>query len=203
MVAQKKEIDLIGERVAAIYGRALFDAAVASENCDAVLEQLDSLITEVLDRSPQLETLFANPMIAVEDKKRLIQSIFSATALPLVLSFLQTLANNARLGYLRSIVSHVHRLNNEVSNVQQIGATTAVPLTAELEQNLREAAARVLGSQVELETDVDPSMIGGVMLRIGDTVYDGSIAARLERLRKQMSHGVVEAIETDRSKFEN
>ena len=64
-------------------------------------------------------------------------------------------------------------------------------------------AARVLGSQVELETDVDPSMIGGVMLRIGDTVYDGSIAARLERLRKQMSHGVVDAIETDRSKFEN
>ena len=76
-------------------------------------------------------------------------------------------------------------------------------MSPELEQRLSESAGALLGCRVQLETEVDPSMIGGVILRIGDTVYDGSITARLERLRKEMSQGVLEAIESDHDKFEN
>ena len=203
MVAKNKEIDLVGQRVAAIYGKAVFDAAGSSGNRAEVIEQLDSLVADVLDQSPKLDELLSNPMVSAEDKLGLIQTVFSGHALPLVLSFLQTLAKNARLGYLRPIVDYVHHLKNEESNVRQVTATTAVPLTAELEQSLKESAGAVLDSQVELETDVDPSMIGGVILRIGDTVYDGSVTARLERLRKKMSQGAAEAIENDHSDFEN
>jgi len=80
--------------------------------------------------------------------------------------------------------------------------TTALPLNPELEQRLSESTGTLLGCRVELETDVDPSMIGGVILRIGDTVYDGSVVARLARLRKKMSQRVVEAIENNHDNFE-
>ena len=203
MVAKNKEIDLIGQRVAAIYGTAVFDAAVASGNLAEVIEQLASLVVDVLDPSPSFDNLLANPMVAAEDKLRLIQSVFSGRALPRVLSFLQILAKNARLGYLRSIIHYVHQLKNEKSNVRQVAATTAVPLSAELEQRLKESTGALLDCRVELETDVDPSMIGGVILRIGDTVYDGSVAARLERLRTQMSDGTIQAIETSHENFES
>ena len=203
MVAKNKEIDLIGQRVAAIYGKAVFDAAVSSGNQAEVIEQLDSLVADVLEHSPTLEALLANPMVSAEDKLDLVQAIFSGRALPLVLSFLQTLAKNARLGYMRSIVEYVHQLQNEAADVRQVGATTAVPLSAELEQRLKESAGSLLGCQVELETDTDPSMIGGVILRIGDTVYDGSVAARLERLRTQMRDGTIQAIESNLETFES
>ena len=203
MVARNKEIDLIGQRVAAIYGKAIFDAAASSGDQAEVIEQLDSLVADVLEPSPALDALLANPLVSAEDKLALIQAIFSGRALPLVLSFLQTLAKNERLGYLRSIVDYVHQLKNEASDVRQVAATTAVPLSTELEQRLKESAGSLLGCQVELETDVDSSMLGGVILRIGDTVYDGSVVKRLEQLRKQMSDGTIEAIESHQENFEN
>ena len=203
MVAKNKEIDLVSERIAAIYGKAVFDAAEAAGNRAEVIEQLDSLIDDVLDPSPEFDKLLANPMIAAEKKLDLIRTIFSGRALPVVLSFLQTVAKNERLSDLRSIIDHVHQLSNEEDNVRQVAATTALPMSPELEQRLSESAGALLGCRVQLETEVDPSMIGGVILRIGDTVYDGSITARLDRLRKEMSQGVLEAIESDHEKFEN
>ena len=102
MVANNKAIDLVSQRIAAIYGKAVFDAAVAEGNRDEVIEQLDSLVTDVLDASPQLDALFGNPMISAEQKLAIIQAIFSGRALPIVLSFLQAVAKNQRLVYLRS-----------------------------------------------------------------------------------------------------
>ena len=203
MVAKNKEIDLVGQRVAAIYGKAVFDAAGSSGNRAEVIEQLDSLVADVLDQSPALDDLLANPMIAAEHKLGLINAIFSGRALPVVLSFLQAVAKNERLSHLRSIIDYIHQLENKENKVRQVGVTTALPLNPELEQRLSESTGTLLGCRVELETDVDPSMIGGVILRIGDTVYDGSVTARLERLRKKMSQGVAEAIENDHSDFEN
>lgn len=203
MVADDKAIDLNSQRIAAIYGKAIFDAAVSQSNRAQVIEQLDSLVDDVLDPTPQLSALFANPMIAADQKMDLIQSIFSGRALPLVLSFLEALAKHGRLNHLRAIVDHVHQLKNEADNVQSVGVTTAFPLSDELADRLRESIGSLRGCRVELEPQVDPRMLGGVVLRIGDTVYDGSIKAGLNRLRKEISQGVLEAIESDHEKFED
>ena len=203
MVADNKAIDLVSQRIAAIYGKAVFDAAVAEGNRDEVIEQLDSLVTDVLDVSPQLDALFGNPMISAEQKLAIIQAIFSGRALPIVLSFLQAVAKNERLVYLRSIVDAVHQLRDQADNVRRVGATTAHPMSPELTARLSESTGTLLGCRVQLETNVDPAILGGVILRIGDTVYDGSITVRLEQLRKEMSRGVLEAIEGDRQKFED
>ena len=203
MVANNKATDLVSQRIAAIYGKAVFDAAVAAGNRDEVIEQLDSLIADVLDTSPQLDALFGNPMISAEQKLGIIQAIFSGRALPIVLSFLQAVAKNERLVHLRSIVDAVHQLRDQADNVRRVGATTAHPMSPELTARLSESTGTLLGCRVQLETDVDPTILGGVILRIGDTVYDGSITVRLEQLRKKMSRGVLEAIEGDRQKFED
>ena len=203
MVANNKATDLVSQRIAAIYGKAVFDAAVGAGNRDEVIEQLDSLITDVLDPSPRLDALFANPMISAEQKSAIIQAIFSGRAMPLVLSFLQAVAKNGRLIHLRSIVDYVHHLGNESDNVRRVGATTAHPMSPELTERLTESTGKLLGCRVQLETKVDPTILGGVILRIGDTVYDGSITVRLEQLRQEMIRGVLEAIEGDRQKFED
>ena len=203
MVAQNKAIDLASQGIAAIYGKAIFDAAVAEGNQAEVIEQLDSLINDVLATSPKLVMLFANPMIPAERKLELIESIFLGRALPIVLSFLKALAKNGRLSDLRAIVNQVHQLKNESDNVRQVSATTAEPLSPELTDQLSQSAETLLGCRVELETEVDPSILGGFVLRIGDTVYDSSVTARLERLRKEMSQGILEAIESDQGKFES
>ena len=202
MVANDKAIDLNSQRIAAIYGKAIFDAAVSEGNLAQVMEQLDSLVDDVLDPTPRLDALFANPMIAADQKMELIQSIFSGRALPLVLGFLEALAKHGRLNHLRAIVDHVNQLKNEADNVQSVGVTTAFPLSDELVDRLRESIGSLRGCRVELEPQVDPTMLGGVVLRIGDTVYDGSITAGLNRLRKEISQGVLEAIESDHEKFE-
>ena len=203
MVANNKAIDLVSQRVAAIYGRAVFDAAVAEGNRDEVIEQLDSLITDVLDPSPELDALFGNPMISAEQKQAIIQAIFSGRAFPIVLSFLQAVAKNERLVHLRSIVDAVHHFRDQADSVTRVGATTAHSMSPELAAQLSESTETLLGCRVQLETDVDPTILGGVILRIGDTVYDGSITVRLEQLRKEMTRGVLEAIEGDRQKFED
>ena len=194
MVADDKAIDLNSQRIAAIYGKAIFDAAVSEGNLAQVMEQLDSLVDDVLDPTPRLDALFANPMIAADQKMELIQSIFSGRALPLVLGFLEALAKHGRLNHLRAIVDHVNQLKNEADNVQSVGVTTAFPLSDELADRLRESIGSLRGCRVELEPQVDPTMLGGVVLRIGDTVYDGSITAGLNRLRKEISQGVLEAM---------
>ena len=93
MVSNNQAIDLDSQRIAAIYGKAVLDAAVSAGNRAEVMEQLDSLVDDVLDPSPQLDALLANPMVGADQKMDLMQAIFSGRASPLVLSFLRTLDN--------------------------------------------------------------------------------------------------------------
>ncbi len=196
MVANTAQIDLAGERVGAIYGTAFFAAAEAGGKTAEAIEELESLITDVLSPHPELEQLLANPMITAKDKLETIDRIFGSVATPIVLDFLRVLARKERLGYLRPILAQVQALENQRKNRRQVEVTTATPLNEEMREQLFKQVHDLLSLEPELVAHVDPAMIGGVILKIGDTVYDGSVASELERLRTQMIARGTENIET-------
>ncbi len=196
MVANTAQIDLAGERVGAIYGTAFFAAAESSGTTAEAIEQLESLVTDVLSPHPELEQLFANPMIAAKDKLETIDRIFGSVATPMVLDFLRVLARKERLGYLRPILEQVQLLENQRENRRRVEVTTATPLNEQMREQLFKQVHDLLSLEPELVAHVDPEILGGIVLKIGDTVYDGSIVAELERLRTQMMTRGTENIET-------
>jgi F-type H+-transporting ATPase subunit delta len=202
LVTKTTQIDLVGQRVGAIYGKAFFSAAEASGKLAEAIEEFDSLIADVLDQQPALEQLLGNPMVGVDEKLGVIDHIFSGKASPLMLSFLEVLGRKERLGYLRPILEQVHLLENRRQGLLSVDVTTATPLGAEMHDRLAEAAGELLSCQVELAADVDPEMIGGVILKIGDTVYDSSVHAELERLRTRIRSRSIDAIEAQRNRHQ-
>ncbi|HJN65135.1 MAG TPA: ATP synthase F1 subunit delta [Pirellulales bacterium] len=196
MVANTAQIDLAGERVGAIYGTAFFAAAESSGKTVEAIEELESLVMDVLSPHPELEQLFANPMIAAKDKLETIDRIFGSVATPMVLDFLRVLARKERLGYLRPILEQVQLLENQRENRCRVEVTTATPLNEQMREQLFKQVHDLLSLEPELVAHVDPEILGGIVLKIGDTVYDGSIAAELERLRTQMIARGTENIET-------
>ena len=202
MVAKTIQIDLVGQRVGAIYGKAFFAAADGDGKVVEAIEEFDSLLTDVLDRQPALEQLLGNPMIAVDEKLGVIDHIFSGKASPLMLRFLEVLGRKERLGYLRPILKQVHLLENHRKGLLSVDVTTATPLGTEMYDRLLKATGELLSCQVELTADVNPEMIGGVILKIGDTVYDSSVHAELERLRTRMRSRNIDAIEAQRNRYQ-
>ena len=196
MVANTVQIDLACERVGAIYGTAFFAAAESSGTTAEAIEQLESLVTDVLSPHPELEQLLANPMIAAKDKLETIDRIFGSVATPMVLDFLRVLARKERLGYLRPILEQVQLLENQRENRRRVEVTTATPLNEQMREQLFKQVHDLLSLEPELVAHVDPEILGGIVLKIGDTVYDGSIVAELERLRTQMMTRGTENIET-------
>jgi F-type H+-transporting ATPase subunit delta len=177
MVANTAQIDLAGERVGAIYGTAFFAAAESSGTTAEAIEQLESLVTDVLSPHPELEQLLANPMIAAKDKLETIDRIFGSVATPMVLDFLRVLARKERLGYLRPILEQVQLLENQRENRRRVEVTTATPLNEQMREQLFKQVHDLLSLEPELVAHVDPEILGGIVLKIGDTVYDGSIVA--------------------------
>ena len=202
MAANTAQIDLTGERVGAIYGKAFFGAAESSGAMAAAVEEFESLITEVVDPNPEFERLLANQMIGCEDKIKMLDRIFAPTASTGMLSFLKVLAENERLGYLRPILRQVYELNNQRLNRVRVDARTAMPLEPAIKNQLRQRVRDLLGKEAELIETVDSDMIGGIVLRIGDTVFDGSVNAELERMRKRILARNIEQIETNRDRFQ-
>ncbi|MEK6249420.1 MAG: ATP synthase F1 subunit delta, partial [Planctomycetales bacterium] len=188
--------------VGVIYGKAFFGAAESAGSIDTLVEELASLVEDVLDRNPAFEEFLANPMVGSEDKSGVLDRVFAADASPVMLNFLKVLAENDRLGYLRPILQQVHQLNNERNHQIRVEVRTAHPLDDALQSELADRIRSQSGYEPELVASVDPDMIGGIVLRIGDTVYDGSVSAELHRMHRRLLAKNIEEIETNRTRFQ-
>ena len=196
-------MDVVEEQIAQVYAEAFLGVANQTDRAAELVEELVSLVEDVLDQFPGLEEALGSLLVGHAEKETLLNRVFANKAAPEVLNFLKVLSAHGRLEILRTVVRSVEsQYSKQVGKVEvnvQVAEEMGDALRSEFVQVLRDS----IGAEPELRVRIDPSLIAGFVVKVGDTVYDGSIAARLEKLRKQMSHGVVEAIETDRSKFEN
>ncbi len=189
------------EHIANVYGEALLGAADAAGQTVAILEELDSLVADVLGPHPQLERVLAAGVISHEERSGILDRVLGGQASPLMMNFLKVVSRHGRMKCLRAIAVQAHVLHRRKLGQVAVEVTTATPLEAAAAQRLREALGPVVGGQPVLQQHVDPALIGGVVVRVGDTIYDASVARQLETMRQQMIDRSVHEIQSRRDRF--
>lgn len=184
------------QHVGEVYARALLSAAQDASSIDQIVEQLESLVSDVLDKSPKVEFAMSNPKMSVEDKWGMIDRVFSGKMNPTLLTFLKVLARRHRLGSLRSIQKAASELRDQLAGRIQVQATVAQQLDEKATAALVESLKKVFKKEIRLVTKVDPNILGGLIVRVGDTVLDGSVDGQLASLRKTVGERADNALRT-------
>jgi len=178
----------VTNRTAALrYARALFDVAVKEK---ANLDQIELNLTEfnaLVAGHPLLEKVLLNPAVPTPRKRAaVVELVARARVAPTVGKLLVLLAERDRLVLLPDLLEAYRRRLLDHQNVVRAEVTTATPLTAERAQAIEESLAMATGRTVTLSTRVDPALIGGLVARLGSTVYDGSLTGQLAKMKQQL-----------------
>jgi F-type H+-transporting ATPase subunit delta len=193
-------INVGAQKVGTIYAKALLAAAEATGKADALVEELAAVV-EVLDANPKLDAVFSSALISHEEKSQLLDRIFGGRISPLLLDGLKVISRHGRLDILRAVGQEVSKLYDELRGRIRVQMSTATAVDQAVEDKLLAALKNLLGGQPLLDATVEPELIGGVVLRVGDTVYDGSVARQLHHVREQMITRSVHEIQSRRDRF--
>jgi len=185
--------------VARTYADALLDAA--GTGTEGVLEDLGSFVDDVLDKLPDLREVFFSRIIGRDEKIRLIDQVFAPRTSPTVANFLRVLVRHDRLELVGLIVREARLRQETRSGKQRVQIRTALPLSDQARDRLRKRLAESLPFDPILETRVDPSLIGGIVIRVADTVYDSSLVTRVAQLRERIQQRSLHEIQSGRDRF--
>ncbi|MDR1604441.1 MAG: F0F1 ATP synthase subunit delta [Gracilibacteraceae bacterium] len=168
------------------YARALFDLAAESGAVDATDRELREL-TALLRDEPELKYLLGHPKIEAAEKRAVMEPVFAAATGRLTRQFFYLLLDRRRQDFLPLIQREFSRLADEKNQVVEAAVTSAAALSAAQRRKLKQTLCRVTGKNVRLLTRVDPELIGGAKLKIGDRVLDGTLAAQLDKMRRELT----------------
>ena len=173
------------EEIGQVYSRALFEAAKDGGVLDEIQEQLGAW-TEALGENKNLQTFFFSPRFTSAEKKDAIRRIITG-ADERFLNFLELLAERHRLPATFRIRRAFDELWREEHKMLPVEVTSAVELDEALVRSIGERIEERTGRRIELTSRVDPEIIGGLVLRVGNKVLDASVQGRLQRLRRQLA----------------
>jgi F-type H+-transporting ATPase subunit delta len=203
MVRHETVLDTGAQQLANVYAKAFIAAAEKAGQTDRMVEEFDSLVQDVLDRFPQFETLLTTGKLTADNRVGIIDKVFGGRASPLVLSFLKVLAEHERLPHLRAVQRAIREQYTALRRRVRVEISTAAPLQDGMLGRLTNDLRGMLGAEPDVHHSVDPELIGGLVVRIGDTVYDGSVLTQLNRLREQIIDRSVHEIQSRRDRFSN
>ena len=170
------------QTVARRYATALADVAIDRREERVVQNELDQW-AGMMESSPQLKEVFANPTIVYDHKRKVLEDLIARSRpKDTTASFLRVLLKNQRLAQLRDIADRYVRVLDERAGMLAGSVTTARPIPEELKKTLHETLSAATGHTVRLSFETDEKIIGGIVARIGSTVFDGSVESHLERL---------------------
>ena len=187
--------------LARTYAEALLNAAQKSGEVDAVLDELDAVRDDVFGRFPSFALLLDSPIRSGEEKDRVLARTLDGRALPTVVNFLRVLNRHGRLGLLGPVSRAARAAWDARQNRKPVTVRSAVPLSDAQADALRGTLARSLGGTPVLRLEVDPSLIGGLVVQVGDDVYDASVRNRLGQLRERLNEGKTHEIQSRRDHF--
>jgi F-type H+-transporting ATPase subunit delta len=178
-------LDPTQQQIGKVYAEALLGAAEKAGNVETVRDEFASLVADVLQRLPKLDAVLQSPRIEHEEKVTILDSAFKGRMSKELLNFLKVVSRHGRLELLRAIQRAFQKLYNERAGRVEVLVQTAEPLSEELRSLIANRLRASLGREPVLNVQIEPELIGGVVIRIGDTVYDGSVARQLVRLREE------------------
>ncbi len=179
-------------RIARRYASAVFKLGM-QEGGDATVKRGRVLqdVAALLDAHADLDNVFKSPIFTVDEKKQILGDLLAKIGSDgITRSFCFLLAEKERLSCFRDIVTAYTKLLDEATGVVRGTLTTAVPLSQAKQKSVKaELEARKPGTTLELAFNVDPSILGGVVLKVGDRILDSSLRAQLEILRDTLKRG--------------
>ncbi len=172
------------EEIAVVYGRSLFEAALDSDDLDVMREQLGQF-ADALDGDRELQVFFFSPYLATDEKKEGLHKLLDG-AEPNFLNFLELLLENHRMPVIFRIRREFDALWEDYNKRLPVSITSAVELDDATVRRIGDRIAEQTGRKIDLSSTVEPAIIGGIVVRVGNQVLDASIRNRLETLRKQV-----------------
>jgi F-type H+-transporting ATPase subunit delta len=170
------------------YADAAFEIALRDKTVETWRKELEAA-AETLTAG-ELESVLANPAIPLEERLSVAEQVFAKLSGP-VRNLILLLIRRRRIEQLPRVAAEFARLDDKRNGLTHATATSAAPLGADEIRAITARLEELTGGKIALETAVDPSLLGGVVVRVGDRLLDGSVRGRLERLRNQLASGAL------------
>jgi F-type H+-transporting ATPase subunit delta len=173
------------EEIAQVYARALFEVASEQDTLDRVHDELGAF-ADAMGESRELMSFFFSPYFSVTEKKEGLERAVTGAS-PAFANFLQALIERHRMPAIFRIRTEFNALWDEARKLLPVQIISAIALDESEVRSLGERIGRQVDRQVQVSAEVDPDILGGVVLRVGNVILDASIRNRLEQLRKQVA----------------
>jgi ATP synthase F1 delta subunit len=173
------------EEIAAVYARSLFEVASEQDKLDDVREQLGAF-TDALAETRDLQVFFFSPYFSTAEKEEGLERVVT-DADPVILNFLELLIEKHRMPVLFRIRAAYDALWEEENRLLPVHITSAVELDSSTVKQLGDRIAEQTDRKVDVSANVDPDILGGIVVRVGNSVLDASVRNRLEQLRRQVA----------------
>lgn len=190
------------QQLGEVYAKALFGVGEKSGSTEALIGELKSVNAAVAEL-PKLADALTAPQIGIDEKSALVEKAFSGKTSGAMMNFLKVIVQKDRFDCLPAVAVAAQQMHDQKSGKIQATLLTAETVDAKTQKEIAEQLSKKLGKTVELNAEVDPSIIGGVVVRVGDTVYDSSVAGQLEQVRTKAMKKASDVIREHLNRFTN
>jgi len=181
---------MIGAEVGKKYGQALFKA-VKKYQQEEVVEKDLLLVLKFFKENLSFRNFLLSPKVRDKDKKDFLKAVFEDKVSDILLNLLLLLIEKNRIGYLLEITTEFNTLKKEDQGIIKACVTTAIPLGEELAQGLKEKLEKKTRKKIEMEKEVDPSIIGGMVVVVGDKIIDRSVRYQLSQIKEKVKQAKI------------
>lgn len=197
---QSTIFDTEQQQLGDVYAKAFLGFAKDSGKLDDLVDELGQA-AGVFDEMPKFRLAMESPRIDVSDKTSMLDKAFGKKCSTELLNFLKLVAQRGRFGCLNAIHSSAVKAHDEMAGRVKATLTTASEVEKSVQENVAKKLSGILGKEVNLDCVVDPDIIGGMVVRVGDTVYDGSVVNQLQQVRTKAIKNAVDAFREKLDKF--
>lgn len=174
-------------RVALRYAKAILSLA-KNTKAESEINTDMQFIAATISENKEFEMLLKSPVVKSSDKIKVLNALFSVKVHKITLDLFKVLQENKRIAILAPVAMQYSVLYNKFKNIQIAKVTTAIALSKEVEAKVLEKVVALTGSNALIENEVNPAILGGFILRVGDIQYDASISHNLKELKKEFDN---------------
>ncbi len=171
------------------YAKSLLDYAREVNQVEEVKGDVDRMLA-VIDDSREFRNLLKSPIISTDKKEKVIDAVFEGSLGEIISNYVKIIARKGREGQLEGILRGFIESYRAMKGIEEATVTVAKPLTEAQREEIRKKLASVTNNEIVISEKVDPSMIGGLKIRVADKEYNGSIAAQLEQLKRSFQKNI-------------
>ena len=199
-IKQSTIFDTEKQQLGDVYAKAFLGFAEESGKMDKLVEELGQ-VNAVFGDIPKFALALESPRIKQADKIAMLEKAFAKKCSPEMMKFLKLLAQRGRFDCLAAISVATDKLHDEMAGRVKATLTTASKVTSAVQDSVAKKLSGILGKEVKLDCVVDEDIIGGMVVRVGDTVYDGSVVNQLQQVRSNAVQKAVDAFREKLDKF--